>query len=613
MIGTTAEKIGLEIEAGVRERDKKLAVFRSQLRRYVSPFYESDMGDSDEDFDPENHIYETLSFTVPQLAFSNPRVSLKSRVFGADQDISTMRYLLNAWVQDSGYGEKLVGPAYDLQFNFCAGITTREDHPYLQLEDGSPAKTCVFKRLSQRHYVRDPGALTKEEARWEAHEWHMDKEDLIALAEEDPEGGWDLEVIKSLPEHDDADLDQKHNAKVPDRKQVRCYDFWVKDAITDDPALTRKAGFHGVIFTLAAYKDDGASKMDFIREPRAFYGPPEGPYSFQWVHYVPDDAYGLSNLVAIEGQVRDLNLHARTMSRRAANRKRPLIVDEMEVDGVAQKLQDAIDDEVVGIPGFDNSKIANPEIGGLTDQDIAYTELARKRLERVSGLSEQQRGIAGEADSATEAAIAKEGGDIRLEWTKLQFQRFARDPLRKVAWYFHHDEEMRHALPPEAAEELGAMLLPGQYLIVAGGNPTIPFDQLGIEIEPLSMERTTTASNQRRATELFGLVTQIAQMVPTMPWVKWGDLLDQLGDAYNVPRMGELIDLQMASLMAQVPILPGTNNPAGAASQSRPAGPPPALPAQGQRQQRPDLGVISSSPYSGFSQGQKSRQQAVGA
>lgn len=608
MIGTTAEAIALEIDAGIRERDKKLSVFQDQLKRYVSPFFEN--SEAEDIYDPENHIYEQLSFTVPQLAYSNPRTSVKSRVFGADRDVTMMRYVLDTWVQDTGYGEALIAPAYDIQFNYCAGITTRIDHPYLTLDDGSPAKTCAFKRLSQRHYIRDPGALTKGEARWEAHEWHMDKDDLVAMAEEDPEGDWLLDVIKGLPELDSAEVDTKKANKVPDRKEIRCIDFWVRDAVLED-GPPKAEGFNGVIFTLAAYKEDGSSTMDFIREPRAFYGPPEGPYDFQWIHYVPDESFGLSTLVAIEGQNRDLNLHARVMSRRAANRKRPLIVDESVEGSISEKMQNLVDDEVIGVVGFDSSRVSSHEIGGITDQDLAYVQIARERLERVSGLSEQQRGIAGNADSATEAAIAKEGGDIRLEWTKLQFQRFARGPLRKFAWYFHNDSEMRHALPPEAAEELGIPLPPGQYLIVEGGNPTIPFEMLGIEIEPLSMERTTTASNQRRATELFGLVTQIAQMVPTMPWVKWGDLLDQLGDAYNVPRMGELIDLQMASLMAQVPIMPGANNPMGVAAQSKPAGPPP--PAQGQRQKTLPNQQITSSPFSGFSQGQLSRQSTVGA
>lgn len=609
MIGQTPEKIALEIEHGVRERDKKLNVFKQQVMGYVGPYFESD--EADEEYNPENHVYEFLSFTVPQLAYNNPRFSMKSRVYGTDKDVNLMRWWVDTWSQDTAFGELLIPSAHDFCFNFAAGVTTRENHPFLKLETGLPAKTCKFKRLSQRHYVRDPGALTMSEARWEAHEWHMDKEDLIRMAESQPDAGWDLEVIKSLPEYQDADASSKHSNKVPDRKQVRCYSFWVKDAVMEDAealGFTQEEGFHGVYFTLAAYKEDGASTMEFIREPYPFYGPAEGPYSFGWAYYVPDDAYGLSPLVAVEGQVRDLNVQARAMIRRSVNRKRPVFVDEMVEDSIAQKLQDAVDDEVIGIAGFDSSKISGQEIGGITDQDLSLNQITRERLERVSGLSEQQRGIAGNADSATEAAIAKEGGDLRMEWNKVQFQRFVRSPARIVAWYAHNDNEMRMVLPPEAAMEIGIPVPPGEYLIVEGGSPSMPFELMGLEVEPMSMERTSTASNQRRATEMFGLVTQIAQLIPTMPWVRWGDLLDQMGDAYNVPRMGELIDFQMASMAAMAPIMPGQNSPQGVTMQSRPGGLPGPSQAQGQRAPSgPANAVLQGSPFSGFKQGQMAR------
>lgn len=204
MIASDEEKIGQEIRAGITERDKKLSVFEDQLNGYTSPFWESKLGDSNTDtYNPENHVYEYISYVVPQLAYSNPRVAIKSRIFGADEDMALMRYLMNSWSVDNAYGEFLNAPAHDICFNYAVLLTTLEDHPYLMVEEGEHegewAKVAKAHRISQRHYVRDPGAFTKAEARWEAHEWHIDKEDLIRLAKENEDDGWMLKEIQSPP------------------------------------------------------------------------------------------------------------------------------------------------------------------------------------------------------------------------------------------------------------------------------------------------------------------------------------------------------------------------------------------------------------------------------
>jgi len=601
----------LELQAGLKERDKRLSSLDGQLEGYTGPFWKSKIeGSTPGGYNPENHVYEYISYVVPQLAYSNPRVAIKSRVYGAEEEMTLMRYLMNSWVADNGYGEFLDAPAHDVCFSWAVLLTTLEDHPYLETEEGSGewAKVVKAHRLSQRDYVRDPDSYTKEEARWEGHAWEMDREDLIRLAKESPEEGWDLAVIKDLGNTEETNTEKK---KVTDRDVIRCYDMWWKNEVLEaeegEEPLTQENGFHGVIHTYAACDSDDGVTMVEVRNPRAFYGPPWGMYSFGSIHYVPDDTWGLSPLIAVEGQIRDLNMHARNTSKRAARRKRPVFVDESMEGALAEKLQDARDDEVIGIAGFDSSKIYGTEIGGITDQDLTYGELARNRLERVSGLTEQQRGQAGAADSATEAAIAKEGGDIRLEYTKLQFQRLVRKQLKTVAWYYHHDEDTRHVVSPEAAEELGIPLLPGQSLTIEGGNPRIPFDLLGIEIEPLSMERTTTASQQRKGQELVQTVISIGQAMLQMPYIQWGDLLDIVGESHNVPRMGELFNMETLSQFVQIQQELGQANPQAQISQN-------AQPKSSQGlNQSPANQVISQSPFNGFSEGQTNKQQTIGA
>ena len=77
------------------------------------------------------------------------------------------------------------------------------------------------------------------------------------------------------------------------------------------------------------------------------------------------------------------------------------------------------------------------------------------------------------------------------------------------------------------------------------------YNDLELEIDAYSMERTSESLRQRRTMEAFQLISNVAQAMPQMPYVKWGDLLDKLGDAMNMPDLSEMIDEQMMQEMVQ--------------------------------------------------------------
>ena len=66
------------------------------------------------------------------------------------------------------------------------------------------------------------------------------------------------------------------------------------------------------------------------------------------------------------------------------------------------------------------------------------------------------------------------------------------------------------------------------------------------------MERTTEGTHQKRAFEMFQMVTQTAPMIPQMPFVDWESVFKKVGDAINVPELSSLIDYDMARQMAQM-------------------------------------------------------------
>ena len=573
MIDVSAENLRREVEYAERVRDKRLSVFKSQLKGYTSAFFKSESGeqsDSRMDYNPENHLYEFFRQMVPQMVMHNPRIRLGSRVYGLDVIVSELREYVNQWVMDEDYAKSVTPSAHDALFNFAASKVTVEDHPYITLEDGSPARTPKRERISQWHFFRDPIAKTPEEARYEGHKWVIDKDDLVSLAEDNPEQGWILSEVKALAENTEVSelKSRPSEADAPDRKEVVCIDVWVKDHVTEDSEGPEE-GFHGTIFTIGVgVTSDGEPEARQLRDPRPFFGPPTGPYhSCSGFYYVPDDPFGLAPAVAVEGQIRDLNRHARGSSDAAARYKRLVMVDDTD-PSLVEHVTDKNYDTVLPVTGFDKNKVVQVELGGITDQNLTYLQVARERLERVSGLSEAQRGAVTGKGTATELALANEAADAAVDFIKTQWTRYIVSELSAVLWYGYMDTSVRQSISPALAVEMGIPVEPGQTLMFQGGEAAIPqfdemgqvigedrvpyrevlpFDQLALEIEPMSMERSSEGMAQQKAMGAFQLVTQLSTILPQIAlYTNIDQLLETLGEGFNLPFLSDVFDADAA-------------------------------------------------------------------
>lgn len=597
MLDISVENFWKEIDAAEKVRDERLHAYGGLIDKYATPFFRGDINaldDTGQNYNPENHGYEYVRFMVPQIAYNAPRVRLNSRTYGVDKSVRELTYGINQWVEDTDYGEFLLGPAHDCLFARAITLTTYEDHPALEGK-----KTAVKTRLSPRHYFRDPGALSAEEARYEGHSYAMDLSDLMEKAEE--EDDWILENVKALAEGAGVDQFRRHHParhSLPDRKEVVVYEVWVRDyEDTDHPGA--EEGCYGTILTLGVSlgdTDGNGREAQYLRDPLPFYGHPDGPYTVCEIHTVPDDPWGLAPLLATEGQARDLNRHARGSSRAASAYKRLILCDTTDPE-FAEKVQLGEHDLVLPLEKMAKDNILQVEIGGITEQNLTYLQLARDRLDRNSGMSDAQRGMASGSKTATAEAIADQNADIGVDYIRSRFHQFVRRDLEKTLWYMWRDDDFGLVLGSDAAPELGVIMLDQLEQAVASGqvppeeaaqiaesgrvlgkgdnlmfdvdSADVDFSTLALEIEPMSMERTTEGMAQRRALEMFQLVTQVAQMVPTMPWVRWEELLDKLGDSLNVPDLGDLIDLDMAAQAVGM---------MGAQPQQGPTGPSPMGP-----------------------------------
>ena len=538
-----------EIEYAERVNTQVCAITKAQVQSFTSPYWRTGSLGSDDfgqTYCPENHYQEFIALMLPRLAFSSPTVTVTTARLGPQEKIAiAMKHGINRWIVDSRLEDKIASLATDFLFNFSVAHISMGENKLMTPDMSEPSpKWPEINRLSPENTFRDPQALTPNSCRFFGHQYLIDKDDLIAIAQEenkeDKEAGWMVSAIKEIPEGFSNDDDAAGEA--PERKQLCIKEVWVA-GYEGEGHPGADEGFHGTIF-FYAFPSGGSEQSPVpIRDPLPFYGPPSGPYVVGGMYYVPDSPYHLSSLVANEGTIKDLNDHARAMSMSMKRWKRVIAADNTD-PLFAQKVRDAEHDMVIGIEGLDKAKTVPIEVGGLSDQWLTYFGLAKGRVDRNSGISEAMRGAVTGAGTATENALADQSSDTRIAWIKHSFTRFMEQCITKAALYMYYTDEVEIPLGKDASDELGAE--PGQGAMFRGGRPDREsgesFDDLELKIEVMSMEHTSEATLQRRALQMLEILTQVAQIAPMAPYMPWKWVLKTIGDALNIPGLAEGFD-----------------------------------------------------------------------
>tara|TARA_R110000751_G_scaffold162734_3_gene269191 strand:- start:253 stop:1647 length:1395 start_codon:yes stop_codon:yes gene_type:complete len=380
------------------------------------------------------------------------------------------------------------------------------------------------------------------------HCWARDKADLITEAKDDPDMGWNLAAIEAVSANSGLDKIRK-DINGPDRNEIVAYEIWVPEAFEDEDS-TEEDGFHGTIYTIAVGMEvEGKDQPQFIRDPRPYWGPRWGPYTFFGAYDVPDEAVPLSPITAVESQVDDLNDHVRAASTSAAAYKKIVLVDSTAND-LPTKIKDSEGHFVIPVNGLEKDRVIEVELGGITQTQVGYIQMARERLDRNSGIHEAQRGVT-QGGTATEVAVAERSSESRMGFIVSKFQAAVTRLLSTVAWYMYHDEEVVFPMGAEAAAEYGIeepWFLGGTHKEGSGAT----YDDLELEIEPYSMARTSEALQQQRAMQVLTVITQVAPMIPQIPWVDWGAVLKSVGESMKVPDLVEMVDIDLALEVAQM-------------------------------------------------------------
>lgn len=554
----THEGLSYELKKSLPERDRFVGeTHRNYIRRFVGPGYKMPDGSGQVDF--YNHAYAWISIFLPLLASGNPRVKNKTMQVGTAAAFAKgLELAQNRNFELTDVKRTIEQLATDWAFRYAVSITTPSPVKG-QMEREDPLFRPTTKRLSLEDYVWDMLSKQHAECRWQAHRIRRDLDSLLQEAEDFPERRWNKDALLGLPTDRFTDQKRAELQSTFSRGEVDFWEFWVPE-ITLDKAYDSEGeefqpsedeGFNGTIYTVTE------AGGEFIREPRPFYGPREGAYTFSGYLYVPDQVVPLSPIIATAVQEEKYQ-RVLAANHAAINAfKVGIAVSSATGDDLGTKMQQFMDQGVFKIDGLEKLDEMMKVIttGGLTQQHLVHEDTERTALEKASGITDQKQGVTS-GSTATEASIAQMASGQRMSYMTEKFMWSMINPIaRKESWYLAQDPRSRTPLGPMAEgmfvdQETGKPII--QPVLVGGPGHGHLLDEFEIEVQAMSTRFTSEMLEAEKAASWEAFLLQTAPMIPQTPYINWQLVYEKKAEQLGDPSLIKTIDVDKALLQGKL-------------------------------------------------------------
>lgn len=520
------KNMGEEIDAALEARRKHTRRSAEMIRVAAGDNFRTDWKNSPNVY--VNHLGMLRDDLIPQLVFANPAAKVKADD-GQDWDPEVMadQQFVSNWIEQQDIARPegpLVKIALDLMHDFGVGMVKLVDAPG-QKDVPIPQRRMlpVLRRVSPRMYFMDPVMLDDEGPRYQGQILVRDKDDLLSAKDSNGKLIYDPGAVKALIVDDGMDevfrdllQDSVERGKL-NRNSVILYQFYVPET--------------GMIYDLGYTRARTDGVGTWLRDPRPYFGPEEGPFVLFGITGVPEQRFPLSPFAINFGIHREINAHKAQMAEDAASAKR-LILHNASNKKLADAVTSGINGTVYGIPGFSKAEVEAIEFGGAQPANAAYVDNRERDFERQSGLTKTRQGeltgvTKGEVDEAASTA------NIRTTWAKKCFRDGVGNCLKRVVWLAHESDRVEMQVVTK--DEFGKIT--GKATFKGGPQPGVEHrpPPKGITIEPYSMEFTDDAQLQRQhvmATE--SLQTGI-EMGLAYPFFNMQPYLDDAFQRLNIP------------------------------------------------------------------------------
>lgn len=597
-----------EIRVYVKRNEYAVETFDDLRSTFGGPFYKRDKDDT---YEPENTAFSWVTNVLPSLVYANPHWKIRSRKGGEMASIraGALEHAMNRWTQDYDLQTFLSeGPILDAQFGMGVALVTVEKQKNgLSYGDEPLAPGC--HRISIRDYAEDPTAKDHGAAVWKAHRIVANRADLIERAKANPDEGWNVELLERTEgsPSEMSKLDETLRDDI-ERDEIVYWQVWVKT--WKQPEEERgEYGFHGTLVDVLEVSGDiDPEKIgyDYVRKPRAYYGPSWGGYIHFGCFKVPDEANPLAPLVATKAQSEHVNGLTRAIEEGANSYSRFIVMDEIAVQqeggkpdvkagrAVAKLIQSAKHLHVYTAPAFNKDKVVQLEKGGISQEQLVARDDARQVLNQTLGLSQTIRGDTGGGQTATADVIANEAASRRMGLMQLSTDRSVALLGQTVGWFIHNDNRVRVYLGMAQGEQ-GE---PVEAWFEGGAEADDPFEAYEFDIEPFSMQKVSEAQRQQQGVFLTEFATQVVPAMVMAPWWDWKKHCEIVGNLANIPDLAALLRVDVLSQAVQMQMqaqsVEGTSASPRSPSMAPKIGAPTARPAA--KPPQPQVGAQSPQP-----------------
>ena len=523
---------------------------------------------------PTNACWEYMTLVLPQMVWTNPTLIVESSIPGeAAYDAIGLQYALESlmrkqelvteWEQIfadalAWRGVSMVTTEVNYAPRYRDGMTLFDWHrgeSKLGKGAGREVESPRLIRLDPSDFFIDTGCASHSRARFMGHHWDAHLADLEALADDGED--WDIGMLRSIGKSD-----------TPGREDdpIRLYEFFLPGVLDpkaidaheadrndkdgkehsdyEDPV---KSGLYtGTVYTMASRGDGGKD----VRTPRLYRGPICGPYGLYEGTPVPGQAKRLAPLMAVKHQI---DQHARTGRAVIAACEQYKSIAVTAFSEILELIKDAPNGEVANAdisPDQLKNAIQVLAIGGPPKELLDAWAITKGNLDEALGLSDSKRGIASSNTTATGDAIADKASDMRLAMLTEGCHKRACSQIWVMAWHIEHSRDFEEPLPQVALEkglehfgvEPGN---DGAVAVYTGGDaldttrPGRAFEAKGLKFVPMSMGRTSEATQQKRALQTVDAIGKFLEMQLANPNADLTKIVERFGQQMNLPGLAD--------------------------------------------------------------------------
>jgi hypothetical protein len=424
------KRLQLAVKDGFKRNRRHVRAAARGIKQYVGHYYRDEYGTEGEE--PLNMIYHVIRSLVPNLVMKNP-INKVTTQFG--KDYKDYAYMLGLTLDQVCERINLKGVIRRAIVDalFCMGIVRVGLNASDSLMDFGDMRTdpgqVYADNVDFEDFVYDPACRRLEEAAFVGYRSRIPRQILL------DDSNCDHDIVAKLPRSMVTDM--KRPSRISGNKDLGNMMIELQDYVD----------------IVEVYVPD-AQAMLMIPDPDQFmseryikvtdyYGPSEGPFRYLTLSQpVPGNPVPPPPVnIWYDLHIMANRLMKKQMDR--AERQKSLIVADPSANDMVQDMIEGEDGEVIWGHPKDVSHLSTSGAEEGTDATISRVHMWFNYL---SGNPDQLAGVAGDAETATQASILAGNASVGIEDTRGMVYEFAANTVSGMAWFIHYDPFLKHNL-----------------------------------------------------------------------------------------------------------------------------------------------------------------------